>query len=147
MESRKMVLMNLFSGQQRRNRLREQICGPGRVRNEFIRKMEMKTFALCNVHICKIDSKWELPVWLRELKLVLCDNEEGWDGVGGRRDIQEGGDICIPVIHMIHTDVWPFMLKPTQYCKAIILQLKINKLKNATCVRIKIQNTLHGSEN
>ena len=36
---------------------------------------------------------------------MLCDNEEGWDGVGGRRDIQEGGDICIPVIHMIHADV------------------------------------------
>ena len=35
---------------------------------------------------------------------MLCDNEEGWDGVGGRRDIQEGGDICIPVIHMIHAE-------------------------------------------
>ena len=27
---------------------------------------------------------------------------------------------------MIHVDVW---LRPIQYCKAIILQLKINKLK------------------
>ena len=27
---------------------------------------------------------------------------------------------------MVHVDVWQ---KPTQYCKAIILQLKINKLK------------------
>ena len=29
--------------------------------------------------------------------LVLCDNLEGWDGVGGGRNIQEGGDICLPV--------------------------------------------------
>ena len=36
---------------------------------------------------------------------MLCDNKEGWDGVGGRRGIQEGVDIYIPVIHMIHADV------------------------------------------
>ena len=57
LESRKMVLMNLFAGQQWTHRHREEICGPGRVQNEFIQKMEMKTFSLCNVHICKIDSK------------------------------------------------------------------------------------------
>ena len=26
---------------------------------------------------------------------VLCDNLEGWDGVGGWREVQEGGDMCI----------------------------------------------------
>ena len=26
---------------------------------------------------------------------VLCDNVEGWDGVGGGKEIQEGGDIRI----------------------------------------------------
>ena len=30
---------------------------------------------------------------------------------------------------LIHVDIW---WKPTQYCKAIILQLKINKLKEKT---------------
>ena len=30
--------------------------------------------------ICKIDSQWEFAVHLRELKQVLCDNLEGWDG-------------------------------------------------------------------
>ena len=39
-----------------------------------------------------------------------------WEGV------QEGGNIYIPVIHF---DVWQ---KPTQYCKAVTLQVKINKL-------------------
>ena len=44
----------------------------------------------------------------------------GWDGVGGRREIQEGGDGCI-CIWLIPVDVWQ---KPTQFCEAIILQLK-----------------------
>ena len=36
--------------------------------------------------ICKIDSQWKFAVCLGELKLGLCDNLEGWDGVevGGR---------------------------------------------------------------
>ena len=28
---------------------------------------------------------------------MLCDNLEGWDGVGGEREAQEGGHICIPM--------------------------------------------------
>ena len=28
---------------------------------------------------------------------MLCDNLEGWDRVGGGREVQEGGDICIPM--------------------------------------------------
>ena len=32
------------------------------------------------------------------LKPVLHDNIEGWDGVGGNREVQEGGDICIPMV-------------------------------------------------
>ena len=28
---------------------------------------------------------------------MLCDNLEGWDGVGGGREVQEGGDISILV--------------------------------------------------
>ena len=27
---------------------------------------------------------------------MLCDNLEGWDGLGGGRDVQEGEDIYIP---------------------------------------------------
>ena len=40
-------------------------------------------------------------------------------GVGGGREVQEEGDICVPI-----ADSWQ---KPTQYCKAIVLQLKTNK--------------------
>ena len=53
---------------------------------------------------------------------MLCDKLDGWDGVGGEREVQEGGDICI--LWLIHGDV---RQKPTQHCKAIILQLEINK--------------------
>ena len=28
---------------------------------------------------------------------MLCDNLERWDGVGGEREVQEGGDIRKPV--------------------------------------------------
>ena len=28
---------------------------------------------------------------------MLCDNPEGWDGGGGEREAQEGGDICIHI--------------------------------------------------
>ena len=47
--------------------------------------------------ICKIDSQQEFAVWLRKLKQVLCINLEGWDGVGDGREVQKGGDICIPM--------------------------------------------------
>ena len=30
-------------------------------------------------------------------KLMLCDNLEGWDREGGGREVQEGGDIRIPL--------------------------------------------------
>ena len=26
---------------------------------------------------------------------MLCNNPEGWDGVGSEREAQEGGDVCI----------------------------------------------------
>ena len=28
---------------------------------------------------------------------MLCDNPEGWDGVGGGKEVQGGGGICIPM--------------------------------------------------
>ena len=32
----------------------------------------------------------------QELKHGLCNNLEGWDEVGDGREVQKGGDICIP---------------------------------------------------
>ena len=47
--------------------------------------------------ICKIDSQWEFAARLRELKQGLCDNLEVWDGEGDGKEVQEGGDMCLPV--------------------------------------------------
>ena len=29
---------------------------------------------------------------------MLCDNLDGWDGVGDRREVQDGGNIWIPMV-------------------------------------------------
>ena len=50
-------------------------------------------------------------------KPMLCDNLEGWGGEESGRRVQEGRHIWL-----IHDDAWQ---KPSQYCKVIILQLKI----------------------
>ena len=34
---------------------------------------------------------------MQELNLVLCDNLEGSDGVGDGREVQDRGDISIPM--------------------------------------------------
>ena len=46
---------------------------------------------------CKTDSQRGFAVWLRELKQGLCVNLERWDGERDGREVQKGGDICIPM--------------------------------------------------
>ena len=46
---------------------------------------------------CIIDSQREFAVWLKKLKQGLCINLEGWDRAGVGREVQTGGDICIPM--------------------------------------------------
>ena len=95
MESRKMVLKNLFTGQQWRNRHREQTYRHGERggEDEMYGKSNMETY----ITIYKLDSQWEFAVWLRKLKQGLCINLEWWDGEGDGREVQNGGDICIPM--------------------------------------------------
>ena len=49
------------------------------------------------ITICKIDSQREFAVWLRKLKQGLCINLEDWVGDGDGREVQRGGDTCIPL--------------------------------------------------
>ena len=56
-------------------------------------KSNMETY----ITICKIDSQWEFTVCLRKLKQGLYINLEGCDGEGDGREVQKGGDICIPM--------------------------------------------------
>ena len=58
-------------------------------------KSNMETY----INICKVDSQQEFAVWLRKLKRGLCINLEGWDGVGGGREVPKGGDICTFVVN------------------------------------------------
>ena len=44
-------------------------------------KSNMETY----ITICKIDSQWEFAVWV------------SWDGEGDGREVQKGGDICVPM--------------------------------------------------
>ena len=88
MESRKMVLKNLFIGQQWRNRHRKQTYGHEERggEGEMYGETNMETY----ITICKINSQWELAVWLRKLKQGLCINLEGWGGEGDGSEVQKG---------------------------------------------------------
>ena len=70
-----MVLKSLLTGQQWRNRHREQTYGHGERggEGETCGKSNMETY----ITMCKIDSQWEFAVWLRKLKQGLCINLEG----------------------------------------------------------------------
>ena len=50
------------------------------------------------VTICKIDSQREFAVWLMKLKQGLGVNLERWDGEGDGKELQKGGDTCIPMV-------------------------------------------------
>ena len=43
------------------------------------------------------NGQWEFALYHKELKAVPCDNLEWGDGMGGGREVQEGGDIGIPM--------------------------------------------------
>ena len=88
-------MKNLFTGKQWRNRHREQTYEHGERggEGEMYEKSNMETY----ITICKIDSQWEFAVWLRKLKQGLCINLEGCDGEVDGREVQNGGDICMPM--------------------------------------------------
>ena len=45
----------------------------------------------------KIESQWEFAVWLRQLKQGVRIKLEGWDGEGDGKEVQEGGDMGVPM--------------------------------------------------
>ena len=49
------------------------------------------------ITVCKVDSQREFAVWLGKVKQGLCINLEECDGEGVGREVQKGGDICIPM--------------------------------------------------
>ena len=89
-----MVLKTLFTGQQWRNRHREQTYGHGERggEGELYGKSNMKIY----ITMYKINSQQEFAVWLRKLIQGLFINLEGWDREGDGKEVQKGGDIGIP---------------------------------------------------
>ena len=89
-----MLLMNLFTGQQWRNRHREQTYGHQKGgEGQMYGESNMETY----ITMCKIDSQWKFVRCLRKLKQGLCINLEGWDGERDWREVQEGRHICTPM--------------------------------------------------
>jgi len=76
------------------NRLMNIVWGEGKTEEDGrYGESNMETY----ITMCKIDSQWEFAIWLGELTLVLCNNLEVWDEEGGRKEVQEWGDICVPM--------------------------------------------------
>ena len=95
-----MVLKNLFTGQQRRNRHREQRNGHGERggEGEMYGESNMESY----ITVCKIDSQREFALWLRKLKRALYQPRGvGWREMGGRFK-REG---IYVYLWMIHTEV------------------------------------------
>ena len=94
-ESRRMVLKNLFTGQQWRNRHKEGTYGHGERgrEGEMDGESNMKTY----ITICKIDSQQEFAVWLRKFKQGLCINIRGGMGREMGRGFKREGDVCLPM--------------------------------------------------
>ena len=112
MESRKMALMNLFAGQQRRCRHREQTRGHiGRGK-----RWDDQRIALKHIHqgICCVTQGTQ--TWC---SVTTQRGRKGWEV--GRRFRRKRTYTCL---WLIHVDV---RQKPSQYCTVIILQLKIEQ--------------------
>ena len=90
-----MVLKNLLTGPQWRDRHREQTYGHGERGGEG--EMDGKSNMEIYITMCKIDSLWEFALWLRKLRQGFCINLEGWDRAGDGRKVQKGGEVCFPM--------------------------------------------------
>ena len=84
MESRKIVLKNLFTGSNGESGIENRLMDMGRGRErggegEMYGKSDMETY----ITICKIDSQWKFAVWLRKTQTGTLYQPRGL-GWGGR---------------------------------------------------------------
>lgn len=80
------------------------------------------TVALKHSHAVRKEAANGKLLQHRALGAALCDNLEGWEGWEGSGGFRGRGHI----FWLLHIAIWQ---QPTQYCKAILLQLKINLKK------------------
>ena len=124
MVSRKMVLMILFTGQQRKLRHKEQNFGHrGKDKGWMTWESNIETY----ITICKIDSQWEFAPWFREPKASYLWQTRGGGQWGRWEKSLKGRGHCV-CLWLIQVDVWQ---KPRHHCKVTIFQLKWNILKKS----------------
>ena len=88
-----MVLMNYLQGSNRDAYTESRPAGTeGEGEGGMNWESGIETYTLPYV---KLIASGNLLYYAGSSKLVLCDSLEGWDRVGGGREVQEGGDICI----------------------------------------------------
>ena len=85
---------------------------------ERLGRIERVAWRHVHYHV-EIDTRRGFAVWHRELSPVFCETREGWDGEGDNEGVRK--ERTYVYLWLTHGDV---QQKPTQYCKAIILQLK-----------------------
>ena len=56
---------------------------------------QIERIALKDIHY-QVIVNGKLPFRAGSSASLFSDNLEGWDGVRGGREVQEGGDMCIP---------------------------------------------------
>ena len=112
MESRKRTLTGPAAGQQWRPRRRGHTCGYRRGRGTLRGQHRNMRIGICGTN---------QPVGICCAMQVLCDHPQGSTGreVGGRFERQRTH------LWLTHLDRWQ---NPSRYWRAIILQLKINKI-------------------
>ena len=83
-----------------------------------------------------------MGIWLRELKPGLCNNLEGWGGEGGRREVQEGGDIDIPMAdinNLRYADDTTIMAECEEELNNLLMKMKEETEKAG--LKLNIQKT------
>ena len=93
MESKKMVLKNLFTGQQWKTDIETRLMDMGRGEKR-VRCMERITWKLTLPSVEQV-ANGNLLYGSENSEQRLCINLEEWDGEGYGREFQKGGDICI----------------------------------------------------
>ena len=117
MESRKLVLMNLLAGQEQRHRCREQLCG-----HSGGRRWDKLRGALAHMHtiMCEIASGKLLDSTGSSDQCFVTSQRGGMGGQMGGRLQREEVRVYLRLVHIV------VQQKPTQPCKPIILQFKLN---------------------
>ena len=89
-----MILKNYLQGSNGETDIENRLMDMGRG-EERVRCVQRVTWKLTLPYVKQI-ANGNFP-FLRKLKQGLYVNVEGWDGAADGRDVQEGGNICIPM--------------------------------------------------